>query len=143
MKTHLKAFAVHLGGRLVKSASRNRTLSKHFAGLAKVAEADGESGEGTPAQIFSQLADAHNEAAADDTELATHCAEFVKILDSTRKAMGGFDLDALEPSQVSAVHGDAPPSSLRPVFRAGQREFSLLDKNDRANETISKITSLD
>ncbi len=140
MKTHLKAFAVHLGGRLVKSASRNRTLSKHFAGLAKVAEADGESGEGTPAQIFSQLADAHNEAAADDTELATHCAEFVKILDSTRKTMGGSDdLDALMPTEVSAV----VPSNLRPIFRSGQREFSLLDKNDRANETIAKITSLE
>ncbi|SRR6266487_1151582 len=137
MKTHLKAFAVHLGGRLVKSASRNRALSKHFAGLAKVAEADGESGEGTPAHIFSQLADAHNEAAADDTELATHCAEFVKILDSTRKAMGGSD--DLMPTEVSAV----VPSNLRPVFRSGQREFSLLDKNDKANETIAKITSLE
>jgi hypothetical protein len=136
MKTHLKTFVTHLGGKLVKGATRHGTFAKHFRKLA--VETD---------PVFNDLAEAHEAAQADDTELAQHCAEFAKILDSTQKAMGGFDdLDALVPSRISAVSGDAPPSSLRMVPRSGQREisqFSPLDKSDKASETISKITSLD
>ena len=134
MKTHLKTFVTHLGGKLVKGAARHGNFAQHFR---KLAETD---------PIFGDLADQYEAAQADDTELAQHCAEFVKILDSTRKAMGGGfdDLDALQPTEVSAVTGDAPASAFRPVFRSGQREFSMLDKSGtKADETIAKITSVD
>jgi hypothetical protein len=132
MRQHLKNLVTHVGGKLIKTAGRYGTFSQH---LHKLAESN---------PIFGDLADLCDTAQADLTELAGHCAEFAKILDSTRKAMGGFDdLDALMPTEVSAVHGDAPPASLRPVFRSGQREFSMLDKNDKASETIAKITQVD
>lgn len=102
--------------------------------------------DGDVKQVLSKLADVLNEDAADDTELAGHCADFAKTLDSTRKAMGFGDDDELEPPPISRVTGDVPPAGLRPVFRSGQRDFAAfapLDKSNLANETIKKITSLD
>src|SRR6266852_6484287 len=109
MKTHLKTFVTHLGGKAIKGAGRDGTFAQHFR---KLAETD---------PLFADVADLYEANQADKTEFAQACAQFIKILDSdsTRKAMGGFDdLDALQPTEVSAV----VPSNLRLVIRAGQRE---------------------
>ena len=134
MKAQLRSLIGHIGGKAVKSATRDSLFAGNFKKLAALRKAtDDESSDGP---IFAALAELHEAAQADAVELATHCGEFAKLLD---KSAGFDDLDALQPTEISAV----VPSNLRPIFRAGQREFSLLDKSDKANETLSKITSLD
>jgi hypothetical protein len=121
---------------------RDTSAAANFRKLAELHKATNEDRSGDGA-IFAALCDLHEQSAADATELAGHFSECLKEL---HKAAGFDDLDALVPSQISGVTGDAPPSSLRMVPRSGQREisqFSPLDKTDKANETISKITSLD
>ncbi len=137
MRQHLQKLFTHAAGKLMKSAMRDTSAAANFRKLAELHKAtnDDETGDGP---IFLALCDLFEQAAADSTELAGHFSEILKEL---HKAAGfdGDNLDALQPTEVSVV----VPSNLRPVFRTGQREFSMLDKTDRANETIAKITSLD
>jgi len=133
MKTQMRALATNLGGHLVKTSGCHAKFAKAFRKLA--ADVD---------PLFGDLAALHEESQAADIELAQRCGEFAKILD---KAAGfSDDLGALQPTQVSAVTGDAPPASLRMVPRSGQREisqFAALDKSGLADETIRKIVSVD
>ena len=139
MREHLKKLFTHAAGKLVKSAMRDTSAAANFRKLAELHKSanDDETGDGA---IFAALCDLHEQSAADATELAGHFSECLKEL---HKAAGFVDdLDALMPTQVSAV----VPSNLRPVIRAGQREisqFSPLDKTDRAADVIAKITQLD
>jgi hypothetical protein len=140
MRAHLEKLITHAAGQLVKAAARDTVFARNYLKLAELHKATTD-GDGA---IFAELAELHGQCASDSRELAGHFSACLKELSANvRKAAGFDDLDALEPSPISAVHGDAPPASLRPVFRSGQREFAMLDKNDKASETIAKITSVD
>lgn len=118
MKEHFKSLHAKEAEHHLAAAKLHKQLAKCF-GKAEGMESTGD------------IAAAHEGLAQQHLDLSEFHLECCKSLDSSAKAMGGDDnlLNRIVPDNVSAVHGDAPESAfsrdgIRPVFRAGQREFS-------------------
>jgi hypothetical protein len=85
----------------------------------------------------------HAKRAAAHSEMGEYHADCLKTLsDGLGKAFAsrGSEWQPL-PDGLSVIAPDAPPSSLRPVFRVGQRTFG--EPTPQVDEQFRKITEVD
>ena len=84
----------------------------------------------------------HKAAMESHANLANECLQMCKALDGDELGKGFASRGSeLQPTLVSAIAPDAPPSSLRPVFRVGQRQFG--EPTPQIDEQFRKITEVD
>jgi hypothetical protein len=70
-------------------------------------------------------------------KMARKCVQYAKAeeADELRKAQG-MDGDGIRPDQVSSIVGEIP-NNVRPIFRAGQKDFSKV--GDTVDANLQKI----
>ena len=120
MKRHAIAHLTESATQHVALAKAFKVLSGHFAEMAECMKAE-KSGETNPATFYANVSGECHKASDAHASLAESCLEASKALNESRKAMGN-DLDALEPTEISAVIPDNP--RFRAVPRGGQPQIS-------------------